>query len=390
MTKPRRATHAFTEEFYRFQYPGSSMGVAVAPDGTTAQGSRSVVHGRGGLECLAPCRSAHDFGVRRLPRSGQCSVAASGVRRPGGRTAANAARFGEPPQWGLDDRLAASLEPPFVASGLRLALPILLRSTGPQPQRTVLRQTEAGDDEIPCLCHGLHCAVWAPLHAGADLGPTPRSDGDRVAAVTGTPRRNRSENQAFAAGSRLLQCPGDRVSAKPTARFSDAGGDAWTAGQETRRADGFALDQTTESRLACAYAEERQTHGNRLGVRGLSHAPQPQGPQTRPAETPLRCLASERSPDRDPRALPQTLWHRIELPPDAAGADLHLHTQSALAFAVCGCSSAPPQPVGVAPRNQAGGGPRRRHDAPPGPLTFQTPARLDRGRKSTRLNSSHG
>jgi len=42
----------------------------------------------------------------------------------------------------------------------------------------------------------------------------------------------------------------------------------------------------------------------------------------------FRRLANTWLSHRNPRALPQTIWHRVDLPPKAAGADLHVHAQS--------------------------------------------------------------
>ena len=46
-----------------------------------------------------------------------------------------------------------------------------------EPQRNLLRPAEAGDDEVSRLRLGLHRGVRTALHAGPDLGATPRIDG---------------------------------------------------------------------------------------------------------------------------------------------------------------------------------------------------------------------
>src|SRR5438132_6074167 len=94
-TKPRRATHAFTEECYHIQSRSSSVGIAMAAGCTAVKGSRPLMHGRSGLERRDACRGTHDFRVRGLPRFGQCPFSASGVRRAGGRPAANPASPGK-------------------------------------------------------------------------------------------------------------------------------------------------------------------------------------------------------------------------------------------------------------------------------------------------------
>ena len=76
--------------------------------------------------------------------------------------------------------------------------------------------------------------------------------------------------------------------------------------------------------------------------------------------------------------LPQTLWHRIQLPPTAAGAALYLHARPPLAARVRGRSLALAESVGVDSRDDVGRRTRRDHDPPPRTVALQAAARLDR------------
>src|SRR5882724_8157039 len=117
----KEGSHAFTEEFYRFECRGSSMGVAVACGSQTAQRSWLVVHGRGRVERRVARRCAHDFRVCGLPGFGQCPFGASGVQRPGGWPAANPAGPGKTPELGLDELVATAFETTPVGGSDRLA-----------------------------------------------------------------------------------------------------------------------------------------------------------------------------------------------------------------------------------------------------------------------------
>jgi hypothetical protein len=77
----------------------------------------------------------------------------------------------------------------------------VLWAAGEESQRTLLRPAEAGDHQVSRLRRGLYCAVRAALHAGPELGATPRVDGPGAAASGGKNPRNRAENQARAVGS---------------------------------------------------------------------------------------------------------------------------------------------------------------------------------------------
>src|SRR5207245_277285 len=208
------------------------MGVAMAFGSATSQGSRLVVHGHGGVERGVARFHAHDFGIFGLPRFGSCPFAASGVQRFARRPAANLASPGEAPELGVDPFVAASPARTFVADSDRLAFGPVLRAAGAQSQRNLLRPTPAGHHEISRLCHGLYRSARAPLHPGADLGPTSRNHGPGVAALAGRYSRNRPENQAFAAGSRLFQCPSYSIPARGKTPLSDAGGVPRTPAQE--------------------------------------------------------------------------------------------------------------------------------------------------------------
>src|SRR5260370_2587365 len=162
----KEGTHAFKEECYHIQSRGSSVGVAVASGFTACEGSWTCVHCGRGLEHTAARLGAHDLCVRGLSRLGQCSLSASGVRRAGGRPAANPASPGKAFELGFDWFVAAPFATTFVAGGHRLAPGAVLRRSAQEPQRTLLRQTPARHREISCLCHGLYRALWAALHVG--------------------------------------------------------------------------------------------------------------------------------------------------------------------------------------------------------------------------------
>ncbi len=116
----------------------------------------------------------------------------------------------------------------------------------------------------------------------------------------------------------------------------------------------------------------------RADLRGVPDAPPSQDQETPDAKAAVRGVAHARRTDGDSRTLPQAFRHRVELPAAAASADSHLHTQPALAAGLRGGRVDPAQPVGVDPRNDPGGRPRRDENAPAGSLALQAPARLDR------------
>src|SRR5437867_7745813 len=346
------------------------MGVAAVAGGPTSQGPWLVVHRRGRVERGAARRGTHDFGAGGLPRFGQGAVAASGVRRSGRRLAANLAGSREASELGFAERLAAPLATTLVAGGHRLAPGPVLRSAAPKPQRDLLRQAAPGHHEISCLCHGVHRAVWATLHDRVDMGATPRIDGHGLAAPAGADPRTWPENQAFVAGSRLLQRPRHGIPATAESPLLDARGVPRPSVQEETRHDRSALDQTPKRWLVCTHFEERQTPGNAQGLRGLSHPPQSQRQKTGTTEAALRCLAGAWFADRDPRGLPQALWHRIELSPIAAGTHLHLHAKPAPAAGVCSPWPDPEKPVGMDSRDALGAWPRIGADAPSPTVAF--------------------
>ena len=164
----------------------------------------------------------------------------------------------------------------------------------------------------------------------------------------------------------------------PVTPLSDAGGVPRTPAQEEPPPDRFALDPTSKGGVVQTHAEERQTNGDDLGVRGLSHASEPQRSKTRAAKTSLRCLAGEGFSDPDPRGLPQTFWHRIELSANASGADLHLYKKPPLATGFYRHRPDRTKSLGLDSRGDSGGRPRGPKGTPPRQVALQTPSRLDR------------
>src|SRR5271155_2042426 len=353
------------------------MGLAMVAGRTTHQGPWAGMHRGGRLERRAPRGMPHDLGICRLPRFGQCSVAASHIQRLGGWPPEDPLGPGKTSELGLDDLLAPPLATPGLASGHRLASGTVLRGTRTQSQRNLLWQVEAGHNAISRLCLGLHCSVWAALYAGAPLGPPSRIDRRGLATFAGTRPRTRPQNQAFAAGPRFLQRSGDRIFARGTTPVSDAGHVSRTPTQEKTRPHRSALDQTSESGVVSTHVEEPQAPGDHLRLCGLSHTPQSQRWQTRAAEAAFRCLASAWLSRRDPRTLPAAIRYRVELPPATPSADLHLYAQPPLTLGIRGLSLDPAQFMGVAPRDDSGGWIRRPTDHSPRPIALQTHARLD-------------
>src|SRR5438445_1640058 len=292
------------------------MGVAVADEFRSAQGAWSTlqVHEHGGLEYRAARRSADDLHLCCLPRFGQCPVATGGVRRFGGRPAANPACPGKASELGSDEHVAEPLATPSLGAGHRLALDTLLRPSTPESQRNLPEQTEARHHTLSHLCHGLYRSVWPPLYSGPHVGQAPRKYGNGVAAPAGTDSRIGRKNQGFAAGSCVLQHAGYGLPARRASSVSDARHVPRTTTEEEtqeRRQERSALDQTSKSWLVSSHLEERHHASNDLGVCRLPHVSQPQKAQTRATKASVRSLARRGNSNRYPRTLPETLWHRI-------------------------------------------------------------------------------
>jgi len=109
--------------------------------------------------------------------------------------------------------------------------------------------TETGDHEVSRLRLGLHCGVRTAIHAGADLGATPRLDGPSTPAIGDENPRNRAENQACAAGSGVFQRAGGGVPARGRTPLSDARGDPRAGTEKGPEGQGTAVDQTPARRL---------------------------------------------------------------------------------------------------------------------------------------------
>src|SRR5262245_48098734 len=122
------------------------MGVAVVDEFRSPQRAWPTlqVHEYGGLEYRAPCRGADDLHLCCLPRFGQCPFAAGGVRRFGGRPAANPARPGKASELGSDEHLAEPFATPALAGSHRLAFGTLLRPSVPESQRICRSKQKQG------------------------------------------------------------------------------------------------------------------------------------------------------------------------------------------------------------------------------------------------------
>jgi len=112
-----------------------------------------------------------------------------------------------------------------------------------------------------------------------------------------------------------------------------------------------AVDQTSESGLVLAYAQERQTGSEPVCVCGLSDSQKPQGRQTQTTEVALWRLESEGVSPGNPADAPASVRDRIQLPPVASGQDLHLHARTTPASAVRGGRTALAECVGLDPQH---------------------------------------
>src|SRR6516225_603528 len=358
------------------------MGSALADSKRGPQETRPAlrVYGHGSLEYRASRRGTPDLGFCHLSRSGQRAFATSRLRRFGGRSTANSVGLGKAAERGPDGLVVRSLAPATLAGGHRLAPRSVLRRSAPQPQRTLPIQDAERHDAFSRLCHRLHRSIRTSLHVGSHVDSAPRKYGDCGAAPVGALARNGRENQGCAGGSGVFQRAGDGLVARGKNPFSDAGCDYWPEAQEDEfpsRQERSALDQTSEGWLVSLHHEKPPSRGNLLGVCILPHLLPTQETDTRAAETALRGLASPRDTDRDPRTVPQTFWHRIELPSTAAGANLYLHAKSPVAIGLYCHRLVAPESLGLDPCDALVGTSRANHEASASALALQAAARLD-------------
>ena len=325
-------------------------------------------------------RSPLCFDCRRLPRFGESAVRSRRDDGLGRHVAQDVARFGAAIERRLDRAAAPTYAPPGVERRHRLALAALLRAAVPKPQRTLLWPAQAGNHEVSCLRLGLHRRVRTSLHVGVDLGATPRIDDARAAAHGGANPRNRPENQAFVAGSRVLQRSRRGVFAGGKTPVRDARGHSRTRAEKTPKADRPSLDQTPTGGLVSARDETRNAAGEDFGLRGLPPASQPQGRQAAASEVVVRRMASAWFAHRNPRTVPFAVRHRNQFSPNAAGSHLHLHAQSSPAAVFSGRGVDLAEHLGMDSSDSPCRRIRRSPDSPLGTVAIQTHARLDRPR----------
>src|SRR5208283_3984085 len=369
-------TYAFRNELYHNQWRsvcGSSRMLAASK---ASKGSWMALYGDGRVGNRASrCRTV-DFRHSSVSGHGPCPVGSGDPDGLGGGLAQDAPRFGAATER-VPYRTAAIADAATgLAGGNRLASPAILWGAVQESQRDLPQQAEARDEEVSRLCLGLHRGVRATLYAGLDLGATPRNDGQGFATLVGANPQNRPENPLCSHGSGLLQRSGHAVPSRGKPAFPDARDVSRAAFQETAQSDRSACDSTEVGRLVQVHHEEPQATGDFSDLRWIPD--QPQRRQTGTEKVVVRRLASERHTHGDSRTLPPAFRHRNELPPDASGKDLHLHTQSASAAVLSGRGADPAKYLGMASSNTLCRRLLRQPDDPPGTAAIQTHARMDR------------
>lgn len=221
---------------------------------------RTALHRGGGAGGRASRRGTFDFGLRRLLRFGTRSLRTCDPDCLGRRTAQDVGRTGTSAQRGSGRLPAAPHAPSGLGGGDRLAPRSVLRATVQEPQRDLLRQSEAGDDQVSRLRFGLHRGIRTTLYVGPDVGAAPRIDGHGASPSVGKNPRNWPENTLFAAGSRLFQRRSDGLASTAETAVFDAREDFRAASE--KRAQGnrpvrFGGSRRAGTRIRCEAATKR-------------------------------------------------------------------------------------------------------------------------------------
>src|ERR1700694_4441241 len=337
-----------------------------------------ALQSRGCGECRPPRGGAFDLDSRRLSRSVACPQRSSGHECLDRWASQNTAGVGASLERSVDLRTSQANATALLESGYRLAPVAVLGRAAAEPQRVVLRQAAARDQEVSRLRLGLHCQLRPSLHAGADLGSSARIDGHSVATAAGENSRNGPENQVSSAGSRVLQYPRRGVSAARSLAVPDARHVSREEVQETPPAHRFVADQTTAGRMVPTHHEESAAATRGEGVARIPPTPQPQRRQAGQTETLVCRMARAGLADRDSRPLSATIWHRNELSADAPSPNLHVYARSPSATVVRGGGFDPEEYLGLDSPHAAGGRGPRSSDVASGAIAIQTHVGLGR------------
>src|SRR5438270_3878732 len=337
-----------------------------------------ALQSRGRGECRPPRGGALDLDSRRLSRFVGCPQRSSGHERLDRWASQNTAGARASLERSVDLRTAQANATAPLGSGYRLAPVAVLWRAAAEPQRAVLRQASARDEEVSCLCLGLHCQLRPSLYAGADLGSSARIDSHGLAAAAGPNSRNRPENQVSSAGPRVLQHPGGRVSPTRSIAVPDARHVSREEAQETPPTHRLVVDQTAIGRMVSTHHEESAAATYGEGVRRIPQAPEPQRRQAGQTEIVVRRVARAWLTHRDSRPLSATIWHRNELSTDAPSPNLHVYARSPSAVAVRGGGSDPAEYLGLDSPHALGRRGQRSSDLASGATAIQTHVGLGR------------
>jgi len=321
-------SHAFKDELYHNQQPSVLVESGMPAASEVGQGSRAALHRGGGAGDRASSHGAIDFHLGRVLRSGLGSLQPCGPDGLGRWVAQDTGRAGTPTQRGPGRPSAASDASSGVGSSDRLAPGPVLREAAEKPERNLLRSAETGHDQVPRLRVGMHCGVRASLYAGADVGATARIDGQGTSPTVGANSQNWPENTLFAAGSRVFQYRGNDTAARGEAAVSDAREVLGTTSPKREQTKRPAHDETEARGLVFAYHGRQEARSEDFHLRGIPSLSESENRQTTRSEAALCRLARPWDSHRDPRTLPQTIWHRNQLSPTATRTNLHLRAQS--------------------------------------------------------------
>ena len=136
------------------------------------------------------------------------------------------------------------------------------RTTGNRTRAAtdLLRQSEAGDEQVSRLRFGLHRGIRTTLYVGPDVGAAPRIDGHGASPSVGENPRNWPENAMFAAGSRLFQRRSDGLASTGEAAVFDAREDFGATsekGTQSNRPARSGGNRRAGTRIRCEAAGKR-------------------------------------------------------------------------------------------------------------------------------------
>src|SRR5262249_42948184 len=113
-----------------------------------AEGPRLALYGRGGVGHRFACCGSDELDPCRVPGPERGAFGRRRADSAGRRIAQDAQGSRKAAGWRSDGAVAAPPAAQTMAGGHRLALGALLRGTEPEPERDLLRETTARNEEV--------------------------------------------------------------------------------------------------------------------------------------------------------------------------------------------------------------------------------------------------